>query len=33
MDIPATTYGRTKVCPWTYFEAPPLHDGTASAFM
>ena len=29
MEIPATFYGRTKVCLWTYFDTPPLHDGTA----
>jgi len=29
MGIPVTTYGRTKVCLWTYFDTPPLHDGTA----
>ena len=29
MDIPVTTYGRQKVCLWTYFETPPLYDGTA----
>ncbi len=29
MAIPVTTYGRQKVCLWTYFETPPLHDGTA----
>ena len=28
MKIPATFYGRTKVCLWTYFDTPPLHDGT-----
>jgi flavin-dependent dehydrogenase len=29
MHIPVTFYGRTKVCLWTYFDTPPLHDGTA----
>lgn len=29
MGIPVTTYGPDKVCLWTYFETPPLHDGTA----
>ena len=29
MDIPVTTYGRQKVCLWTYFDTPPLYDGTA----
>jgi flavin-dependent dehydrogenase len=29
MDIPVTFYGRTKVCLWTYFDTPPLYDGTA----
>jgi flavin-dependent dehydrogenase len=29
MDIPSVTYGRKKVCLWTYFDTPPLHDGTA----
>jgi flavin-dependent dehydrogenase len=29
MNIPAVTYGRKKVCLWTYFDTPPLHDGTA----
>jgi menaquinone-9 beta-reductase len=28
MTIPRTTYGRPKVCLWTYFETPPLHRGT-----
>jgi flavin-dependent dehydrogenase len=28
MAIPVTSYGRTKVCLWTYFDTPPLHDGT-----
>ena len=28
MEIPVTFYGRTKVCLWTYFDTPPLHDGT-----
>lgn len=29
MGIPAVTYGERKVCLWTYFDTPPLHDGTA----
>jgi hypothetical protein len=29
MHIPVTKYGRDKVCLWTYFETPPLHEGTA----
>ena len=29
MDIPITLYGRRKVCLWTYFETPPLYEGTA----
>lgn len=29
MQIPVTKYGRNKVCLWTYFETPPLHEGTA----
>jgi flavin-dependent dehydrogenase len=29
MGIPTVTYGRQKVCLWTYFDTPPLHDGTA----
>ena len=28
MQIPVTVYGRTKVCLWTYFDIPPLEDGT-----
>lgn len=28
MNIPAVAYGHQKVCLWTYFETPPLHDGT-----
>jgi flavin-dependent dehydrogenase len=28
MDIPVTSYGRQKVCLWTYFDTPPLYDGT-----
>lgn len=28
MNIPVTLYGRTKVCLWTYFDIPPLEDGT-----
>ena len=29
MNIPVTTYGPAKVCLWTYFDTPPLYDGTA----
>jgi flavin-dependent dehydrogenase len=29
MGIPIRPYGRPKVCLWTYFDTPPLHDGTA----
>jgi 2-polyprenyl-6-methoxyphenol hydroxylase-like FAD-dependent oxidoreductase len=29
MSIPTVTYGQQKVCLWTYFDTPPLHDGTA----
>ena len=29
LGIPTVTYGRHKVCLWTYFDTPPLHDGTA----
>jgi flavin-dependent dehydrogenase len=29
MDIPVVAYGRQKVCLWTYFHTPPLHEGTA----
>jgi flavin-dependent dehydrogenase len=28
MKIPWTEYGQTKVCLWTYFDTPPLNDGT-----
>jgi flavin-dependent dehydrogenase len=28
MKIPVTEYGRRKVCLWTYFDTPPLADGT-----
>ena len=28
MRIPWTEYGRKKVCLWTYFDTPPLADGT-----
>ncbi len=28
MKIPVTPYGRHKVCVWTYFDTPPLADGT-----
>jgi flavin-dependent dehydrogenase len=29
MKIPPTEYGCPKVCLWTYFDGPPLHEGTA----
>ena len=29
MAIPIVGYGRPKVCLWTYFDTPPLYDGTA----
>ena len=29
MHIPVLFYGRQKVCLWTYFDTPPLHEGTA----
>ncbi len=29
MNIPVVSYGQQKVCLWTYFDTPPLHDGTA----
>ena len=29
LGIPIVGYGRQKVCLWTYFDTPPLHDGTA----
>jgi flavin-dependent dehydrogenase len=29
MKIPATRYGCPKLCLWTYFDGPPLHEGTA----
>jgi len=29
LRIPVTSYGEAKVCLWTYFDTPPLHDGTA----
>ena len=29
MNIPVTTYGPAKVCLLTYFDTPPLYDGTA----
>lgn len=28
LDIPIVSYGRPKVCLWTYFDTPPLNDGT-----
>lgn len=28
MNIPVTRYGRRKVCLWTYFDTPPLSEGT-----
>jgi flavin-dependent dehydrogenase len=29
MKIPSAEYGCPKVCLWTYFDGPPLHEGTA----
>lgn len=29
MNIPVVSYGQQKVCLWTYFDTPPLNDGTA----
>lgn len=29
LGIPMTTYGRPKVCLWTYFDTPPRDEGTA----
>ena len=29
MNIPIVEYGQQKVCLWTYFDTPPLNDGTA----
>jgi flavin-dependent dehydrogenase len=29
MNIPVVAYGQQKVCLWTYFDTPPLNDGTA----
>ena len=29
MNIPIVAYGQQKVCLWTYFDTPPLNDGTA----
>lgn len=29
LGIPIVGYGRQKVCLWTYFETPPLYEGTA----
>ena len=29
IHIPVVPYGRQKVCLWTYFDTPPLYDGTA----
>ena len=29
LNIPTVEYGQHKVCFWTYFDTPPLHDGTA----
>jgi FADH2 O2-dependent halogenase len=29
MGIPVVSYGRQKVCLWTYFNTTPLYDGTA----
>ena len=28
LDIPTVTYGRQKVCVWTYFDTPPRGDAT-----
>lgn len=29
LNIPVVAYGQQKVCLWTYFDTPPLNDGTA----
>jgi flavin-dependent dehydrogenase len=29
LNIPTIAYGQPKVCLWTYFDTPPLTDGTA----
>jgi flavin-dependent dehydrogenase len=29
LEIPATFYGRRKVCLWTYFKTPPLREATS----
>ena len=29
LDIPTIAYGQPMVCLWTYFDTPPLTDGTA----
>ena len=29
LGIPTVGYGQQKVCLWTYFDTPPLYDGTA----
>jgi len=29
LNIPTIAYGPQKVCLWTYFDTPPLNDGTA----
>jgi len=29
LNIPTIAYGQHKVCLWTYFDTPPLHDGTS----
>jgi len=29
LNIPTIAYGQQKVCLWTYFDTPPLNDGTA----
>src|SRR5690606_14387103 len=28
LAIPVSFYGRKKICLWTYFETPPLCEGT-----
>jgi len=29
LNISTIAYGQQKVCLWTYFDTPPLNDGTA----
>ena len=29
LGIPMVAYGQPKVCLWTYFDTPPLNEGTA----